>query len=497
MLLRYQIREYTTMTLKKALRKLLVATTVLLVVITTVVILGSIDAPDYDDHGLMDIVKEVPQDQNGYFELAFIEEDGFSVFDDHGYALQIREYLTLSPESDSPWDQGFVDQLLIKRQNYIDAVESSLEYEEFQLPNISREEIDGLEPDYGSIPHYGGLTDLLDLLLLQSANYARAGDLSDALVTARRAVLFSLKIQTESSHSLLSYFSGQAMLRISMEWLKQLATHYELEASQYDSLNALVEEIPSYTSDGYKSVWAGEFAYQRLSIEQSTRALGFNLAQSREYQRYINQRSREEPSNESGSFYRYFADEARLFGGYLVNKLLGKYIYHPNRVSQTHADLMVEMTALSAQYCINADVKPDDSEALSKSRMKFYDILLPNSIGKLINNIGGLLFPYGSYADRRCLSHSHASSVKVIIALIQHESETGELPDSLDGLVPSYMKEVPIDAFDGQPMRYSKTNRWLYSVGSNYQDDGGSLATQYSFACDHDEECMKNPTFSF
>jgi len=32
---------------------------------------------------------------------------------------------------------------------------------------------------------------------------------------------------------------------------------------------------------------------------------------------------------------------------------------------------------------------------------------------------------------------------------------------------------VPLDDYDGQPFRYSRGNKLLYSVGENFQDNGG------------------------
>ena len=39
--------------------------------------------------------------------------------------------------------------------------------------------------------------------------------------------------------------------------------------------------------------------------------------------------------------------------------------------------------------------------------------------------------------------------------------------------MPEYIEAVPLDDFDGQPMRYSKPKRVIYSVGEDLQDDGG------------------------
>lgn len=52
---------------------------------------------------------------------------------------------------------------------------------------------------------------------------------------------------------------------------------------------------------------------------------------------------------------------------------------------------------------------------------------------------------------------------------------TGQVPKRLDALVPKYLDAVPIDPFDGQPIRYRSTEPGylLYSVSDDGQDNGG------------------------
>ena len=50
----------------------------------------------------------------------------------------------------------------------------------------------------------------------------------------------------------------------------------------------------------------------------------------------------------------------------------------------------------------------------------------------------------------------------------------GNLPETLQALVPDYLPAVPRDPFDGQPFRYSTERRIIYSVGEDLTDDGGT-----------------------
>ena len=63
-----------------------------------------------------------------------------------------------------------------------------------------------------------------------------------------------------------------------------------------------------------------------------------------------------------------------------------------------------------------------------------------------------------------------------VIAVHVFKAQTGSWPASLDSLVPRYLPTVPIDMFDGKPLKYRliSTGPLLYSVGSNRVDEGGS-----------------------
>lgn len=75
-------------------------------------------------------------------------------------------------------------------------------------------------------------------------------------------------------------------------------------------------------------------------------------------------------------------------------------------------------------------------------------------------------------ADRATLTRDGALA---IIAMHLHRRQHGTWPESLDQLVPHMLPSVPIDQYDGQPLRYVLRDGQpvLYSVDTNRIDDGG------------------------
>src|SRR5581483_956076 len=74
------------------------------------------------------------------------------------------------------------------------------------------------------------------------------------------------------------------------------------------------------------------------------------------------------------------------------------------------------------------------------------------------------------------LAEQTKNAVITAIALKRYELQRHEFPATLNELVPNFLKAVPNDGMDGQPLRYRRNadGRFLlYSIGDNGKDDGG------------------------
>jgi hypothetical protein len=80
---------------------------------------------------------------------------------------------------------------------------------------------------------------------------------------------------------------------------------------------------------------------------------------------------------------------------------------------------------------------------------------------------------------RSARMQTSADSARVACALERYRLANSKLPENLDALLPSFLKDLPHDIIDGKPLRYrpNPDGRYvLYSVGWNQTDDGGHLA---------------------
>jgi hypothetical protein len=70
---------------------------------------------------------------------------------------------------------------------------------------------------------------------------------------------------------------------------------------------------------------------------------------------------------------------------------------------------------------------------------------------------------------------AHLRTARAGLAIERYRLASGELPDTLEELVPTYLEAVPKDPFDGKDLRYKKleTGFVVYSIGEDGNDDGG------------------------
>jgi len=89
----------------------------------------------------------------------------------------------------------------------------------------------------------------------------------------------------------------------------------------------------------------------------------------------------------------------------------------------------------------------------------------------------------GSAVKKFASGQESVDLARVAISLERYRLAHGEYPEALDALVPRFMKQIPHDIINGQPLHYRRTSDGqfvLYSVGWNETDDGGVVGLNKS-----------------
>jgi hypothetical protein len=177
-----------------------------------------------------------------------------------------------------------------------------------------------------------------------------------------------------------------------------------------------------------------------------------------------------------GEYQSMIGTMAAMRSGKLIDLETGKNYPHQTRLipmlnfSRTKALFAQPLLALvkAAPHHFNEAKLPDldsdhpqfVSQMLSGNMLGqiWYRMMMPAVIPSLAKK---------SQAD------AQLQATRVILALRAYQLAHGSLPADLNALVPEFLDKVPVDDFDGQPLRYSPERKIVYSVGKNLKDDGG------------------------
>jgi hypothetical protein len=115
-------------------------------------------------------------------------------------------------------------------------------------------------------------------------------------------------------------------------------------------------------------------------------------------------------------------------------------------------------------------------EAVEKSTAALQSKAKPFSLYKMQAR---MTLPVVEATAIRCArAQSSVDLACVACALERYHLARGEYPDTLDPLTPQFIKSIPHDILNGQPLHYCLTDDGkylLYSVGWNLTDDGGQI----------------------
>jgi hypothetical protein len=107
------------------------------------------------------------------------------------------------------------------------------------------------------------------------------------------------------------------------------------------------------------------------------------------------------------------------------------------------------------------------------SRTDWQRYLDPNYAGRLLVDLRTQSYGKVGLETVRLVALHRMNQIQ--LALRRYELDHQALPDKLSKLVPSYLREIPKDPFDGEPLRWNFQTRRIYSVSENRIDESGSF----------------------
>jgi hypothetical protein len=169
--------------------------------------------------------------------------------------------------------------------------------------------------------------------------------------------------------------------------------------------------------------------------------------------------------------------------------LLGAFNGTPLTLPAAMPNGFVETLALRSMHITMQDYLRDCVEACGLppvprlARFRRLDKELEREYGKkLIERLssvgailGGTEHGQGGIAALDLRTHAELDVARTALAIERHRLARGKTPEGLEELVPQYLEQVPIDPFDGRPLRYRRTESGylLYTILEDGQDNGG------------------------
>jgi len=391
------------------------------------------DIPPIDDSDLWLSAVEIPKEENAFYYLKDID---YISIEDHTLLRKMAE--------GEEWDHKYAEELIKNNEKFFEDFEKILILPYYQEPGLK----DPILFNASTILHTNPdlRTTIINLGLFKVRYLFIEGEEEEAFDLLIKIIKFGHLVENKPRPVLIYWLIGISLKNSGLELFREL--------------------IPKANILKNKSMF---YIDELKKIEQNESGLVRSFQM--EYILSVNTINDLDFLNKED------------FGFLYNHNRLMNYIYRPNQTQLFLAETYRKLINNAEKNYYNEMVfyEPPDSSIYSMAKI----FLKGNSPGKIISEI--ILINLRSSVERRLLIEFLNKGNQILLAIRAYQIEKGELPVSLEELVPKYLDSVPKDPFDGELIRYSKEKRIIYSVGKSLEDLGGSEGENWLE--------MKNPTF--
>lgn len=387
---------------------------VLILALPAWILVHSADLPNADDADLQETRPEVPA-----------REDAGPLLDRAAAALapldDSADWERLAALArDEDWESALADRWLDLGGEALELLHRA---DAFPSVRIDAEPLDAPETRARTWLRFG------QLLALRAAASRHHGEPLRALSEAVKLIRLGRRVE-EGSPNLL-YAMVSIALRTS--GVRQIALTLPAVTIERERARELVRELGAASSQSanWAAVWSGEYRTMVEALEG------------------VHDRAEQECSA-SEECWGLFPQS---------------YLYQPQRTRAMFAELFRGLRDRAERAC--SELPPESHSSPSQISL----FLRPNPVGRILFEVARPGFT--RFHFRRCGFDSLIATAQASVALRAYQRGHGELPATLDAMVPDYLESVPRDAFDGESIRYDARRKLVYSVGSDFRDEGG------------------------
>lgn len=392
------------------------------------------DISPIDDKDLLIDTVSMPDHENAYFDLIQIQ----NVYE----PSQTDSAAYWEMLAGNNWDKKIAEEVATRNKIQLEHFARAAQKPRFQDPAFASP--NNITPDV-VLPSTNKWRQIARINNIYAKYLAREGTVQEAFKAAESSISVGYKIQN-SHASIIEYLVGSAITMSGLESMRNIITVTRPNTSY---LTHYARELEKYseTGEGLKNVWKLEYMMQKWAVDHI---------------------------NEFEGLDETYKAKAKNF-----------YYFRPNKTKLLFAERARWYIDNTGHYC--KDIKKIETQELSLEARgnRFRAFFTENIIGKILADI--FTINMTTLFEKDCLQDTAVAATQTIAATKAFYNATGHYPTNLGELVPTYLSKIPIDAFDGKPLRYSQEKKIIYSVGKNFIDEGGSSGS--------DINNMPDPTF--
>ncbi len=439
--------------LKAFLKGIAILAALLLVVVSAAWFFIGRDSAPPADGDLQLAPRNIPSGENGFHDIDLAKEavycpeaieDLIAVFERETAALLGESFEEEEPFDSGgdgvlqEWDEAVVREILEKNASNFEKLERSLQCKDFLVPPAKD---NAMDMDFSYLT---GWRRLAEAAHFRAVALFRQGEEAEAFNESMKLIRMGWRIQGARG-ALITGLIGHSVGLLGLDLLEKFLGRTTLEAA----------ELRKYLAE-------------LKALEIDSRMLSDILKAEYEYCSYFIRLYNELPSDILSQDDLY-QEEWFLF----------RFSFKPQRTRGLVADAVrVVLGNVSLPYKDWKPLPAAQENIFNRGGKVIYDMVIPSFEVTLKKLALGQPFQMRSH--------------RVLLALKCHNLENGSLPEKLEALVPGYLEAVPVDPYDGRPLRYSREKRIIYSIGEDLVDDGGSIEEESSDSTnDNDDPTLR------
>ena len=334
-------------------------------------------------------------------------------------------------EDTTSWEQPLVDEVLKRNAEALALWEKGLAAPECLVPEAV--------PPMGTVPWLSNSLEMARLSAVRVRNFARQDNDEAAMDEAVRIVRFGHHLEGGKG-LIVTYLVGTAVKQMGLSEVIELVPAGRVPPGR---LRQVAAELARYQADprSLADALRAEYGFGRIVVEKVA--------------------SREFDAGAVLGFRPSRADSLRML------------FFKPNRTRRLMAEAFREMVRAAPMHRSEMpDLDRFPAAAMDETRFFNGNYVGGQVCRAYVGNMMGM-------TDLKCTTNVQVAAARVLLAMKAFKLEKGRLPATLDELVPGYLDAVPLDDFDGKPLRYNPAKKVIYSVGKDLRDDGGMTKKEY------------------